>query len=103
MPVEQYEIPAGVIDGINAVFTTSGPYTPGSVRFFLNGQLFPSDCLVETDPSSGVFTLDVAPLLTDVLQVRYVDTSPTVVCQVVEVTVLPVAVPSITVTVASCC
>lgn len=33
------EVPAGVVNGINAVFQTSLPYVPGSVRVFLNGQL----------------------------------------------------------------
>lgn len=32
------EVPIGVLNGVNVVFTTLYPFVPESVEFFLNGQ-----------------------------------------------------------------
>jgi len=51
------ETPAGVINGINAVFTTSVPYQAGSLAVWINGQQVPPANYTETSPAAGTFTL----------------------------------------------
>jgi len=74
------EVPSGVIDGVNPVFTTSVPYQAGSLAVWLNGQES-LGCYSETDPSAGTFTM-LAPFIprtgawgSDSLAVDYNDPS----------------------------
>lgn len=53
---QKVEIPAGAINGVNAVFTTSVPYEAGSLSVWLNGQQILGG-YAETSPSTGVFTI----------------------------------------------
>jgi len=83
MPVPRFEVPVGVIDGLNTTFTVSRPYQPGTTAVFLNGQLksqLLDDGWVETSPAGGVVDLKEAPLgspgCEDVVQIFYIDTSP---------------------------
>jgi hypothetical protein len=74
-----FEVGKGVINGLNRVFTVSLPYIGGTTAVFYNGQLKRrdyNDGWSETDPISGVVTLDIAPLIGDVVQVFYVDALP---------------------------
>jgi len=50
------ETPAGVINGVNAVFTTSVPYQAGSLSVWINGQQV-FGCYAETSPALGTFTI----------------------------------------------
>jgi hypothetical protein len=50
------ENPSGVIDGVNAIFTTSAPYDPGSLGVWLNGQQILGG-YAETSPALGTFTI----------------------------------------------
>lgn len=90
MPQPRFEILAGMIDGVNQVFTTSVAFTPSSTAVFLNGQLKRphvsgvQDGWTETDPAAGVVTLDEAPRVGDVVQAFYLDTSPPPVVVVTE-------------------
>ena len=76
-------MPAGVVDGVNTVFTVSLPYNPGSTAVFNNGLLQErslEDGWFETNPATGVITLKEAPRDTpagcpDIIQVFYLDTS----------------------------
>ena len=77
-----FEIPTGVVDGANRVFTTSKPYSIGSTAVFLNGVLQGralDDGWYETSPDNGVITMKEAPSnigTPDVVQVFYLDRSP---------------------------
>ncbi len=91
MPQPQFEVPTGVIDGANTVFTVSTAYQAGSVAVFLNGQLKRQDLddgWTETSPAGGVVTLSEAPRSSgacpDVLQIFFLDTTPPAVEQSVE-------------------
>lgn len=83
MSIPRFEILAGTVNGINTVFTTSVPYTAGTLAAFLNGQLKrPSgagveDGFAETNPATGTVTFDEAPQTADVVQAFYLDTTPT--------------------------
>lgn len=83
MPVPRFEVPVGVINGLNTVFTVSRPYLPGTTAVFLNGLLQEKsldDGWLETDPSGGIVTLKEAPrssgLSPDVVQIFFIDTTP---------------------------
>jgi hypothetical protein len=83
MPIPRFEVPAGVINGVNVTFSVSQPYMPGSTAVFVNGLLQEKsldDGWFETDPATGTVTLKEAPRSSgtypDVLQVFYLDTSP---------------------------
>lgn len=83
MPIPRFEVPSGVVNGSNLVFTVSQPYMPGSTAVFVNGLLQEKtldDGWLETDPATGTITLKEAPrsvgTFPDVLQVFYLDTSP---------------------------
>jgi len=70
----------GVIDGVNVTFfTPTAPYGAGSVRYYLNGQLLPDDCLIEVDRNSGEVRVDgngqIPPRPGDVVQFFYIDES----------------------------
>jgi len=78
---QKVEVPSGVIDGVNAVFTTSAAYQPGSLSVWLNGQQILGG-FTETTPASGVFTITVADCIpktggwgADTLAVDYNDTT----------------------------
>lgn len=83
MPSPRFEVPSGVIDGVNTVFYVSRAYKPGSTAVFLNGLLQERslvDGWTETDPGAGEVTLKEAPRSSgtspDVLQIFFIDTSP---------------------------
>jgi len=83
MPSPRFEVPSGLIDGVNTVYTVSRPYRPGSTAVFLNGALQErslDDGWFETDPAAGTVTLKEAPrsigACPDVLQIFFIDTSP---------------------------
>jgi hypothetical protein len=85
MPLPHFEVPVGVIDGVNVVFNVSQPYKPGTTAVFLNGLLLRADYpdgWTESDPATGEVTLKEPPRVTkitpDVVQVFYIDTSPAV-------------------------
>ena len=91
MPAAQFEPLAGTIDGVNAVFTTSQPYTAGTTAVYLNGQLLlnPSgNPWAETDPNTGTITItapECIPRPDDIISAFYLDQSPdTVESEVVE-------------------
>jgi hypothetical protein len=73
---EKKEKPSGVINGFNTTFNTSLPYAPGTLFIYLNGMLIKQnddDGPTETSPSTGAFTLGVAPSTNDVVHVRYIE------------------------------
>lgn len=82
MPLPRFEVPVGVIDGTNCVFTLSMGYRAGSTAVFSNGMLLEKsldDGWYETDALNGVITMKEAPRPAsgvDVLQVFYLDSSP---------------------------
>jgi hypothetical protein len=79
MPIPRFEVPSGAINGTNMVFTVSVPYLMGSSAVFINGMLMRPDYddgWIETDPAVGEVTLKVAPLVLDVVQIFFLDTSP---------------------------
>jgi hypothetical protein len=88
VPVPRLETPIGAIDGVNRVFTVSEAYTPGSTNVFLNGQLKRADFgdgWAELSPAAGTVELAEAPLVGDVVQVYFLDTtSPGVETQIEE-------------------
>lgn len=63
MPRPQFDIPTDVIDGVNPTFFTLRPYTPGTVRQYLNGQFRPKVCVTEVDATTGEVRLDPPPRL----------------------------------------
>jgi len=83
MSSPRFEVPSGIIDGANTVFTVSRPYGAGTTAVFINGQLMErslDDGWFETDPIAGSLTLKEAPRSSgacpDVIQVFYLDTAP---------------------------
>lgn len=81
MPVHRFELLVGTIDGVNKVFTTTVPYTAGSVAVYDNGILqfhASGNPWTETDPSTGTVTLEFAPKPGDQVAASYFDTTPTV-------------------------
>lgn len=73
-----FEVAVGVIDGVNVAFTTPSaiPYRAGSVAIFINGQLKRGDYAdgwVETNPGTGLVTLDEAPQVGDVVQIFFIN------------------------------
>ena len=83
MGLPRFEVPSGVIDGVNTVFTVSVPYISGTTAVWLNGVLLePSlvDGWIESNPATGEITLKEPPQATgpcpDVLQVFFQDTTP---------------------------
>jgi len=85
MPLPHFEVPLGVIDGVNLVFNVSQAYKPGTTAVFLNGLLLREDYTdgwTESNPATGEVTMKEPPRVTkitpDVVQVFYIDTSPDV-------------------------
>lgn len=89
MTTPRFEVPSGLIDGANMVFTVSNPYQAGSTAVFINGALMRIDLTdgwTESNPAGGEVTLNEAPRVgpsgsgdPDVIQVFYLDTSPAVI------------------------
>lgn len=78
MSLPKWEVLAGVVDGVNRVFTTSVTYVAGTFVFFLNGiahQRTDDDGWTETSPLLGTVTLNEAPVPGDVVRGFYLDTS----------------------------
>jgi hypothetical protein len=80
--IPRFELAAGVVDGVNLIFTTPTPYLAGSVAVFLNGQLKRADFMdgwAETSPTLGTITLGMPPEPAsngnpdDVVQVFYLE------------------------------
>jgi len=68
------EIPAGVLDGSNRVFTTANPFGADSLSVFLNGlHQRRVDDYIELDDTSFQFV--VAPRASDSVSVDYVQSS----------------------------
>ncbi len=65
------QVPAGLVNGINTVFTTTDDFVTGSTHFYLNGlrQLLGTDYL---ESGSNQITLAVAPLMGFVLVIDYI-------------------------------
>ena len=66
------EAPSGVIDGVNATFTTSAPFDSSIINVWLNGVLVRrdnDDGFVVTGAST--FDLNEVPVLGDTVHVRY--------------------------------
>lgn len=85
MALPHFEVPSGVIDGVNTVFNVSQAYKPGTTAVFLNGLLLRADYTdgwTESNPATGEVTLKEPPRVTkitpDVVQVFYIDTLPDV-------------------------
>jgi hypothetical protein len=83
MPSPRFEVPVGLVNGVNTVFTVSMPYGPGTTAVFINGMLMErslDDGWLETSPGTGVVTLKEAPRGIgngpDVIQIFFIDTSP---------------------------
>jgi hypothetical protein len=79
MPLPRFEVATGPVDGTNTTFQVSTAYQPGTLAPFLNGQLKRADYddgWVETDPATGTFDLNIAPLEGDDVQAFFLDTSP---------------------------
>jgi len=78
-----YEIPTGVINGVNDTFFTTSAYTSGSLAIFLNGQLLKNstgDPWTEINSVTGEFEIaaDCIPGqdgVDDQLAVFYIDTT----------------------------
>jgi len=82
MSSPRFEVPSGIIDGVNNLFTVSMPYGAGTIAVFINGQLMErslDDGWFETDPSAGSVTLKEPPrssgVCPDVIQIFYLDTA----------------------------
>jgi hypothetical protein len=76
-----FEVPAGIINGVNTVFSVSVPYVAGSTAVWINGALMEralDDGWLESNPATGEVTLKEAPrgsgACPDVIQVFFKDT-----------------------------
>lgn len=84
MPTPRFETPSGLINGSNTIFELSVSYSPGTTAVFRNGVLQERSLLDgwhETDPSLGIITMKEPPSnfgWPDVIQVFFLDTSPSV-------------------------
>ena len=73
----EQDLPAPQPDGVATLFALSGPYEPGSLRVYAQGQKLGLACILETDPEGGIFTVDTPEPLSDgwLLEVAYIDPS----------------------------
>lgn len=65
MASSRLEPAAGMVNGVNRVFSTPTYYRPGSLVVFLNGQQLKRQLdngWVELDPSLGTFEMKLAPV-----------------------------------------
>lgn len=76
-----YGLLAGAVDGVNKTFTVSqGIFATSKLSVYLNGLIQlqgAGDDWTETNPATGVFDFDVAPLAGDVITVVYQTTAST--------------------------
>lgn len=73
MPQLIVEPLTGIIDGVNTTFSTSGTYTPGTIKVFLNGQLKRKefdDGFIELGGTQIQMKIPPEPM--DDLQARYI-------------------------------
>jgi hypothetical protein len=75
MATTHFEVPSGLIDGVNTTFFTSEPYVAGTLAPYKNGLLMPPGSWVEENPAISKLSLVDPPQPGDVLQVFFVDTS----------------------------
>ncbi len=72
---DTYGVLAGLVNGSNTLFTVSaGKYVSGTLKVYLNGQLMTQgtgEDWVETSPTSGTFTFNIAPETDDEITVCY--------------------------------
>ncbi len=67
------ETPTPATDGAQKLFTCANAYAAGLLDVYLNGLLlFVTTDYVETDPSSGTFTLVTAPDSNEDVKVSYI-------------------------------
>jgi microcystin-dependent protein len=66
--------PGGAVNGSNTAYTTSTKYAANTLEVFINGlkQIRNTD-YTETTPSTGAFTMTVAPATGDVIRVNYMN------------------------------
>jgi hypothetical protein len=65
------EIPIGVINNSNAIFTSINPFVPESVELYINGlKQLPVDEYITT--GGNTITLLTSPQTTDVLTINYI-------------------------------
>lgn len=70
-----HEVPTGLKNGTNLTFTTAQPYNGNSLEVYRNG--IREKDIVESNPATGEFKTDVAPLATDHWEVAYQTTMAT--------------------------
>lgn len=73
---EHVEIPTGGINGVNSTFFTMFSYQSDTLKVWHNGHLFrrdDDDGFVETNPTTGEFTMKEIPLNGDTIIVRYIE------------------------------
>ena len=61
----------GLVNGSNATYTTASGYIGGTLEVYVNGLRQAIAHVTETNPGSGTFTLDTAPLTGDIVEVGY--------------------------------
>lgn len=65
------EVPAGVVDGVNTVFTTVNSYQPAKTYLYINGQKLENGSdYTESDDKEVTFTFP--PKVGDVLFIQYI-------------------------------
>lgn len=69
MAVRRTETAGGISDGVNATFTTSLGYRPGTLTVQINGIVCEPDEVTEIN--SNTFALSSPPKATAVVSVRY--------------------------------
>ena len=73
---EHVEVATGVINGVNTIFFTTFAYQSDTLKVWHNGHLFrrdDEDGFIETNPSTGEFTMKESPLSGDTIIVRYME------------------------------
>jgi len=67
------DVPVEVPNGAIVIFTTTDPYVAGTLKVYRDQlSLQPTVDFVETTPSTGKFTLTVAPLTGEVVWCEYI-------------------------------
>lgn len=78
MSSPHFEVPTGAVDGTNVVFTTSVSYQLNSVIVVVNGlsaQRTSDNGWIETDHVRGIVALKIPPVVGDILQIFFTDTT----------------------------
>jgi len=66
------EVPTGLVNSSNTVYTTTRAYIGGSVEIMVNGVAQARTThFTETTPSTGIITMSDAPLTGDIITVNY--------------------------------